>query len=223
MLLGLATIACEDKPKGKVHAAARPSTPRVAAQNDGAFLQPLEREVLAELSLLRRDPPGYARFLTELRRHYRGTRIERPGETPIVTHEGVAAVDEAIAALKRTRPMGPLEPSWGLTLAAREHAADLGPNDKTGHAGLEGSTPQMRMERHGRWFGRSGEVIAFGPTKGRDIVVQLLVDDGVPDRGHRTLMLEPAFAVAGVGVGPHLRYRMMCVVDLAAEYVDVRQ
>jgi hypothetical protein len=48
------------------------------------------------------------------------------------------------------------------------------------------------------------------------VVRQLIVDDGVPGRGHRTLLFSAEFRFAGVGCGGHRRYGHLCVVDLAA-------
>jgi len=42
----------------------------------------------------------------------------------------------------------------------------------------------------------------------------LIVDDGVADRGHRTLVYSPELRYAGVSCGPHPIYRTVCVIDL---------
>ena len=51
-------------------------------------------------------------------------------------------------------------------------------------------------------------------------MVSLLIDDGVPSRGHRKIILDPLFRNAGVAFGPHPKFRNMCVIVFAAEYVD---
>ena len=72
-----------------------------------------------------------------------------------------------------------------------------------------------RMRAVGVWAGSSAEVVAFGHDRAPDIVLQLIIDDGVPSRGHRTAIFDPGLTVAGVGCGPHKVYRFMCVVDFA--------
>ena len=70
------------------------------------------------------------------------------------------------------------------------------------------------MERRGG--GRYvAEVITYGSRTAADVVRQLVVDDGVPDRGHRTILFDPEFRFAGVACAPHPEYREACVVALA--------
>jgi uncharacterized protein YkwD len=65
-----------------------------------------------------------------------------------------------------------------------------------------------------------GEVINYGREKPRWVVMQLLIDDGVPDRGHRKAIFNPAFHTAGAATGPHAAYGEMTVVDLADGFMD---
>jgi uncharacterized protein YkwD len=74
------------------------------------------------------------------------------------------------------------------------------------------------MKRHGSVTGESGENINFGAETGREIVIGLLVDDGVPSRGHRANIMDPAYSVVGVAIGPHKTIRTMCTMDFAHEY-----
>jgi hypothetical protein len=43
---------------------------------------------------------------------------------------------------------------------------------------------------------------------------QLIVDDGVADRGHRSIVFSGELRYAGAACGPHPVYRTMCVIDL---------
>lgn len=52
-----------------------------------------------------------------------------------------------------------------------------------------------------------------------DTILSLLIDDGVRSRGHRYALLNDAFGVCGIFTGPHLRYKIMCVIDYAGDYV----
>ena len=180
----------------------------------------LARDIHAETNALRRDPAAYARHLEWMPPRFDGKLLDRPGRPYLRTEEGAAAVSEAIAALKAARPAGPLRWSRGLAAAAADHVADQGPIGGLEHDGTDRSDPDRRASRYGRWIQGIAENIAYGENSAREVVIQLLVDDGVPDRGHRNNMLDPHWGVGGVACGPHLLYRQMCVMDYAVNYVE---
>jgi len=174
-----------------------------------------EQAVLEELNLARTRPAEYARYLEEHKRNFKGPLIAVVDGRKIKTVEGFAAVDEAIAFLKSTPPVPPLSASRALTLSARDHAKDLGPRGMTGHVGADNSQPADRIARYGTPRTISGEGITFGPVSARSIVIQLIVDDDVPGRDHRKNVFEPAYRVAGIAIGPHKFYEVMCVINFA--------
>jgi hypothetical protein len=103
-----------------VHAAgARRSAP--------AGMSEFESVLAATVNRLRREPAWLAARLTRLRRNYEGDYLMLPGvDSPILTSEGTAAVDEAIASARRAKPRAELRLSPGLNRAARAHAVEIG-------------------------------------------------------------------------------------------------
>ncbi len=181
----------------------------------------LAGQVLVEINLARTNPTAYVGFLRQFRTQFQGKNYRQPGSPVLIqTTEGVRAVDEAIRVLSRQKPMQPLSWSDGLAAAAAELVEDEGESGETGHVGRTSGSPQERIERHGKWQGRIGESIGYGPDKARAMVMQLIVDDAVPDRGHRKSILTPAFRTAGVACGPHSRYGTICTIDFAAGFRD---
>lgn len=179
----------------------------------------LERAVLEETNRARANPAAYADHLEAMLSWFRGNVMHRPGSTVGVrTDEGPAAVREAIAFLRRQKPVPRLAWSPGLARAARDHALDLGATGLTGHQGSDRSTMEQRMNRYGRWRVIGAENIDFGSEDARQVVISLIVDDGVKGRGHRTNLFNPSLRVAGVGCGAHPRYRHTCVIDYAGGY-----
>ncbi len=175
--------------------------------------------VVREMNLARQHPEIYAGYLEELRGRYQGRNLVLPGRTVIRTREGVGAVDDAIRFLRRARPLAPLAFSEGIARAAAEHVAEQA-GGGMGHRGLGRSNPGERMNRHGTWTGRWGENIAYGKSTAREIVIALIIDDGLRARKHRKNIFNPAFGVAGAAVGPHARYRTVCSIDFAGGYVE---
>lgn len=77
----------------------------------------------------------------------------------------------------------------------------------TGHYGTDGSSPFDRMDRYGKFSGSAGENIAYGHSScGAQIVAQLHIDDGVPNRGHRENIFAPNWRFFGSEIGPHDMY-----------------
>ncbi|HWM86312.1 MAG TPA: CAP domain-containing protein [Kofleriaceae bacterium] len=191
----------------------------MAAPGKGGGLTPFEAGVVATVNRLRRDPAGFADSLKRHRRNYHQNYLYLPGvDAPILTAEGTAAVDEAIAAARRARPRPELRLSPGLSRAARAHAIEIGRAGTVDHSSRDGSEPHTRMERHGRIRGLSGENIGTGWGDSATMVMGLFIDDGVRGRGHRVNLLEPEYRVIGVGCARHRRFGTVCVMDLAAGF-----
>jgi hypothetical protein len=105
--------------------------------------------------------------------------------------------------------------SHPLHLTAREHVLDIGPSGVVSHTGTDGSSPTDRTERFGSWLGSVGENISFGHDDPAEVVLQFLVDDNVPSRGHRDAVLNPDFRVVGMWLGSHTKYTHCSTVVLA--------
>jgi hypothetical protein len=59
------------------------------------------------------------------------------------------------------------------------------------------------------------EALAYGARDAAGVVRQMIVDDGIPSRPNRRILLESKYRKAGVACGPHLVARSVCVIDLA--------
>jgi uncharacterized protein YkwD len=204
-----------------------------AAPAPASFHSRLESEVLAEINHARSDPRGYAASLRRLRASFRDRFSYVDDGVNYLTQEGVDAVDEAIAFLQGARAVPALEGSRGLALAARDLVLDQALRGGTGHAASDGSDPLRRLERYVRMTPSHfltqadrvavSEVIAYGRDQARAIVAILIIDDGVPGRGHRMAVFDPRFSHAGVAFGPHPLYGWACVVDLAGAFQEKRR
>jgi hypothetical protein len=168
-----------------------------------------ESQVLAELNQVRANPSTYANWLSQVK-------------SSMITIEGPGVIDEAIHALRATEPMPPLQRSIGMSIAAQDHVKDQGPRGTIGHTDSNGADPCQRVSRYGVLPHPQGcsENVSYGMTTPQDVVRQLIVDDGVPDRGHRRIVLSPRLAIAGIACGAHARYRTMCVIDYAKTFQD---
>lgn len=170
-----------------------------------------EAGVLAELNRFRSDPAGYTDVLRDYRERFDGRLLlaDDDGEIDIMTHEGVAAVDEAIRELRREKPLPRLQQSDMLAAAAADHVAVQSRSGAVGHY-TRGRGPGERMKARGGGP-YVNEVITYGHHSPAGVVQQLLIDDGVPGRGHRHSLLRATHRYAGVACGTHRVHRTMCV------------
>ena len=164
------------------------------------YLSNLEKDIILEMNLARSDPKKYA-------------------EMYINPNLGAYA-KECYDELRNSESRPMLFPKKGLSQAAKDHVADTGPKGIVGHDGTNGSSMSNRIERYGTWGGGASENISYGYNTAREIVLQLLIDDGVVSRGHRRNIMNKSSRYVGVAVGTHSVYRYMCVQDFAVEYTD---
>jgi len=157
----------------------------------------LDDAVLAELNYARAHPAQYA---LELRRD-----ADASGDRE--------ALEEAIDFLERQQPLPPLEGDPRITVAAREHSRAQAASGSVGH-GVAGSLGR-RLRDNGVWAGLSAENISYGNDTATGVIRQLIIDSGVPGRGHRRNIFSASYQLAGVACGPHPTYDVMCVIDFA--------
>ena len=170
--------------------------------------------VIREMNLARQNPALYATYLEDLRAHFNGTFLVLPGRTRIYTKEGLGAVDEAIRFLKAASPQQSLVLSPGMCKSAADHCAEQA-GGAIGHG-----NPASRLKRYGSWSASWGENISYGKNTAREVVMALIIDDGLPARKHRKNIFNPNFNYAGAAFGPHARYRSVCSIDFAGHYAE---
>jgi len=183
--------------------------------------------LLSEINFARTQPAEYAKLIEEMLPYYsdydgkEGVLLTYPGEISYLMQEGKVAAIEAIEALKNQAPVSPLTLLTGLNRASQNLCDIQGPTGQVGHTAPDGSTPTQRVEKFctpnaNQWG--SGENIAYGIHIARRIIIQLIIDDGVPDRGHRINIYEPAWTHIGFGWGYHKQYKVMCAMNFSYGY-----
>lgn len=186
---------------------------------NAAYLTELQKQVIHELNKVRSNPKQFAEeYMEELQTAFSGKLFSYPGQETVKTSEGIGPLLECLAVLKKTSPLPILKPAEGLAKAAATLMKDQQKNGGIGHIAHDGSTPQKRIEKFGTWDICSAEDITYGSFEARQIVIFLLIDDGVPDRSHRANILNPCFRFAGVSYGNHPTYQSICVIDYAGDY-----
>ena len=184
-------------------------------------LSPDEQALLNEINQARAHPQVYASYLEKLKPMFNGKTYKPDAQDAFDTQEGWSAVEEAIKFLKAAKPLGPLNASQGLTLAALSHVKDQSSSGATGHRGNDSTFIEQRVKPFGTWQGGIGENLTYGNSSARERVLTWLIDDGFASRGHRNRLMSDNYRVAGVSCGGHPEFGSMCVVTLAGGFDDV--
>ncbi|KAM3127860.1 hypothetical protein pb186bvf_020050 [Paramecium bursaria] len=190
----------------------------------------ISKDAFEFLNVIRQDPKAAIPKLEKLLTYFKGKVLNIPGkECGLMTNEGPQVIKELIQFLQQQKPLAPLSYSRGLEAAAQDHVNDTGqflfyikkgPKGVTGHDGTDGSTMDARISRYGEWSGHVGENISYGEDTGEDVVIQLIIDDGVASRGHRKNCFSPNFNLVGIADGPHKKYKTLAVFDFAGEFEE---
>ncbi len=152
----------------------------------------------------------------------------KPGEyvtkklQPLVSKSSgsyLTALNECISQMNAMTAIEELSYGQGLYVAAKEWVEEQGKGSSTGHQ----SGWDSRIGKYCSYT-TAGENIAYGYDSAEAIVIALLVDDGVSDRGHRKNILEMdghgPYTHAGAAIGSHGEYGTMCCIDYAGGYAD---
>ena len=178
------------------------------------------QQILDEINLARTNPNFYISLLEDMKKYFDGNYYKEPGEITQITYEGVGAVNETITALRNYGTRSALILSEGISKGCLDHVNDHGSKGLTGHTGSDGSEPWDRANRYGKWSKSFGENISYGEKTARKIVLQLIIDDGVPSRGHRENIFNSKFTKLGAAFGSHSKWDYMCVIGFAGEYEE---
>ncbi len=174
----------------------------------------IANEVVAEHNKLITNPTTYIPLLEEQMKYFKDNNILiRPGEAPIQTNEGKKAYEEAVEFLKTAKALKPLENSEKLAKSANDHVNDIGTRGAASHESADGKNVSDRIEKYIEWEGVCGENIEFGFKKAEDVIINLLVDDGMSDRPHRRHMFNEKFHHFGVAAGAHKAFDLAVVID----------
>lgn len=112
---------------------------------------------------------------------------------------------DCVDFLTKQKPLPPYEISKALNTIAEDHATDLVLHDMFGHVSSDGSDVTARLKKRcgTRGTGYLAENVGSDfKIKGRNhalkTVLGLIIDDGVPDRGHRDNIFSPNMNYIGM-------------------------
>ncbi len=154
-----------------------------------AYMSSEELAMMDEVNLMRSNPAGYIPYIEQYKRDIQSGKS---------FGSSLAVCDELIAELRRTPPLSILKPTPCIYNAAKKHGLDQKARGSTGHDGSDGSWPWDRVKRECTQMTDGNENLVGGPADVREAVILLLVDDGIPSRGHRKTLLNKDWEYAAM-------------------------
>lgn len=147
-----------------------------------------DREVIYWLNVARLDPSGF------FQRFVAADWAANPSNTYLSSLR---------TTMNSMKPVAALQPNRMLYEAALCHARSSGAIGYVGHNRVNQQCKKIY----------AGECCAYGANGALNVVIQLLVDEGVPSLGHREICLSTAYTSVGVASAPHSQYRSNTVLD----------
>ncbi len=105
-----------------------------------------------------------------------------------------------IRDLKKQEPVAIISIDSSLQEMAKKFAIHSGKKGVFGHARYN-----QRYNTYGSHLNYDGENIQYGLEQPLDIVMDLLIDEGIASLGHRKNILSSDFSVIGIGFAKHKR------------------
>jgi hypothetical protein len=201
-----------------IYSFSQDTDPLNTAANE-TYMKDSEKVMIREVNLLRSDPKGYLVYVDQYMEDEKkwpesigsgqmkysltfnymlvdGT--EKLVRIDTVWLDQPESDEQAIESLRKelnsTEPLSILQPDKGIYEAVNHYANDQDRHNwELRHIGSDGSWPWDRIKKYSPGMREGNENIAsrFPEPTVRQIVIQLLVDTGIPGYGHRANLLDP--------------------------------
>ena len=196
------------------------SVSKPSAAENKPFLSAMETAVIEEINQARQNPQKFVIYLEEYKKSMKGNVLYLPNQNGVVMNEGAAVIDDAISDLKKLSKLNSYLASEGIFKAANLQLADLQENSALSHKGKDGSDVEIRLFRFGMPGINFAENISYKALTARDIVMNMILDDGVKNRPHRKNVFSSKFNKIGVACGIGNQKDMICVAVFADTFVE---
>ena len=181
----------------------------------------IKREVIIESNRIRTNPKAYIPILEEYLDNFDGNLLRLPDKNEILeTEEGPRAYKEAIEFLKNQKPINIIEFDEEASKVAQDYSKFLF-SSKEDQIEDEAQIEQ-RVEKYLEYDYSLSENIDFGGSTGIEVIVNLLVDDGVKNRIHRDNLFSDKYDYYGVGVFEHPDYDFCTVIDYFGDIIGYK-
>ena len=191
-------------------------------KNINIVLEQIKKEVIYETNRIRTNPKAYIPILEKYLDNFDDNILTRPDKNECIeTQEGPKAYKEAIEFLKNQKPINEIEFDEEASKVAEEYAKKLS-NSGEDEQGEDETHIEERVEKYLDYDFAISECIDFGGSTGIEVIVNLLVDDGVKLRTHRENLFSNKFQYYGVAVASHPEYDYCTVIDFFGDILGYK-
>ena len=179
---------------------------------------PFPSQIIDEINRIRLNPKNYARKLLNYTQYIQDNILRLPQyKNGIVTNEGAVAFQEAATYLNTVTKLTSL--IFDDTLSA---AAETLADEMTYHKDLVSIDKINRKQiiaEYGKFEGDYGQSIDFGSQTPELVVMNLIVDDGDPQRRNRLMLFNDKFTKIGCASCRHPSFRTCTVLLFATKFI----
>jgi len=147
--------------------------------------------------------------------------LSEPNKIKIQMSEGDSVFEEAIRFLEDLPPLKEFQWDENLCRSAQEHVDDIGPKGLLLYQSSDGTKPEDRIAKYGKYIENLGENIDFGPNDALGVIISLTLDDGEEERPHRENIFKNHYQKIGIACGSHKTEFKMCVMDFAYDFIPL--
>jgi hypothetical protein len=183
------------------------------------YMKDSEKEMIREINLLRSDPKGYLKYVEQYYEEEKKLPevigVDQMKYSLTFNYELVGGVEKMVSIdttwltgaedeshaieslrkeLRALKPLSILKPDKGIYEAVKRYAQDQDRHNwDLIHIDSDGNWPWDRIRKDSPGMADGNENIAarFPEPTVRQIVIQLLIDTGIPGYGHRANLLDP--------------------------------
>jgi len=167
---------------------------------DVVFMSPKEKDVVLLCNLARMNGPFFVKSILSPYMESKNMKSNR-------------YVKSLIKTLNQQNPLPVLKADRLLSQLAFSHAKESGERGTTGHDGFD---DRFRKAKNDFW--KMAENCYYGHNDALEIAVELLIDNGITDLGHRNNMLNRDLGFIGVSIKPHHSvYEYNCVMEFGGK------
>jgi uncharacterized protein YkwD len=176
------------------------------------------KQLLHEINSVRTNPQEFAQKLRSYEQYFKGNVLRFPKTTTgIMTHEGFKAFKDAADFLSTFEPVKELYLDSNLVKVADDSMKEILKFTKTEEVNKINLEEQVM--KYGQVFGLYSQAIDFGSSNPELALINLLTDDGDPNRGNRGNLLNPKFKLIGISHCSHQTFHNCTVLIYVRHFI----